>query len=198
MKNSTSNIPPKTIMSTMAEKQEMAGVPSSSSSSDSSMSGMNVSPMMRALNKAALIKARATIVNKFADPMDLDELLPYMAQLQKNMSIAEAQLNGAVQGKMDALKRAVDIMDESAEKLAAAKGRIVKTEERIVQANTAISTFEHLRRVHNARDNLQKVITQVEFFARAPERVAALKGINNLLYVVSSSPCSFKYIYTTH
>ena len=182
----------------MAEKQEMAGVPSSSSSSDSSMSGMNVSPMMRALNKAALIKARATIVNKFADPMDLDELLPYMAQLQKNMSIAEAQLNGAVQGKMDALKRAVDIMDESAEKLAAAKGRIVKTEERIVQANTAISTFEHLRRVHNARDNLQKVITQVEFFARAPERVAALKGINNLLYVVSSSPCSFKYIYTTH
>ena len=146
-------------------------------------SGMNVSPMMRGLNKAALIKARASIVNKFADPMDLDELLSYMAQLQKNMSIAEAQLNGAVQGKMDALKRAVDIMDESAEKLAAVKGRIVKTEERIVQANTAISTFEHLRRVHNARDNLQKVITQVEFFARAPERVAALKGMKYLLSV---------------
>ena len=158
----------------MAEKQEVVGVPLSS---NSNLSGMNVSPMMQGLNKAALIKARATIVSKFADPMDLDELLPYMAQLQKNMSIAEAQLNGAVQGKMDALKRAVDIMDESAEKLAAVKGRIVKTEERIVQANTAISTFEHLRRVHNARDNLQKVITQVEFFARAPERVAALKGM---------------------
>ena len=168
----------------MAEKQELGGAPLSSDSSN--MSGMNVSPMMRALNKAALIKARATIVNKFADPMDLDELLPYMAQLQKNMSIAEAQLNGAVQGKMDALKRAVDIMDESAEKLAAVKGRIVKTEERIVQANTAISTFEHLRRVHNARDNLQKVITQVEFFARAPERVAALKGLKYPLYLLST------------
>ena len=151
----------------MAEKQEVVGAPLSS---NSNLSGMNVSPMMQGLNKAALIKARATVVSKFADPMDLDELLPYM-------SIAEAQLNGAVQGKMDALKRAVDIMDESAEKLAAVKGRIVKTEERIVQANTAISTFEHLRRVHNARDNLQKVITQVEFFARAPERVAALKGM---------------------
>ena len=136
--------------------------------------------MMRGLNDAALVKARATIAKKFADPMDLDELVPFMAQLQKNMSIAEAQLNGAVQGKMDALKRAVDIMDESAEKLEAAKGRIARTEERIVHANTVISTFEHLRRVHNARENLQKVITQVEFFARAPERVAALKDqLNN-------------------
>ena len=80
------NTPNKTIMSSMAEKQEVVGVPLSS---NSNLSGMNVSPMMQGLNKAALIKARATIVSKFADPMDLDELLPYMAQLQKNMSIAE-------------------------------------------------------------------------------------------------------------
>ena len=31
-------------------------------------------------------------------------------QLQKQLAIAEAQLGGAVQGKLDALKRAVDLM----------------------------------------------------------------------------------------
>jgi hypothetical protein len=76
---------------------------------------------------------------------------------------------------MDALKRAVDLMDESAIKLLSARGRIAKTEERISQANTVISNFEYLRRVHHARDNLQKVIIQVEFFAKVPERVAYLK-----------------------
>ena len=44
--------------------------------------------------------------------------------------------------------------------------RIAKTEERIYQANTVISNFEYLRRVHHVRDNLQKVLTQVEFFSR--------------------------------
>jgi hypothetical protein len=52
-----------------------------------------------------------------------------------------------------------------------------RVDERIAQSNTAISNFEYLRRVHFARENLQKVISQVEFFARVPERVLELKTV---------------------
>ena len=108
---------------------------------------------MSTLNNHALEKDRAAIAKKFKDPIDLDELHLYTSSLQKNMIVAESQLEGAVQGKkkMDVLSRAVNLMDESAVKLSSAQGRIAKTEERMLQANAVISNFEYLRRVHHTR-----------------------------------------------
>ena len=53
--------------------------------------------MMESLNSQALEKARSAIARKFKDPIDLDELNLYTSTLQKNMSIADTQLSGAVQ-----------------------------------------------------------------------------------------------------
>lgn len=139
--------------------------------------GPTLSPMMEALNEEALEKARSMIARKFQNPVDIEQISTAMYQQMKIMAAAESQLNAAVQGKMDALKRAVDLMDESSLKLTAFANNMKVTDERIAQTNTYIAKYEYLKRVHNARDNLEKVISQVEFFARVPEKVASLREI---------------------
>ena len=60
---------------------------------------------------------------------------------------ADSQLNVTVGGKLDALKRAVDLMDESTIKLDYFTQNMKKTDEKIEAVNTTISNFEHLKRV---------------------------------------------------
>ena len=72
---------------------------------------------MEALNAEALKNARAAVAARFADASSLDDVGTYRALVQKNLAAAESKLNVAVQGKLDALKRAVDLMDESSAKL---------------------------------------------------------------------------------
>jgi hypothetical protein len=79
--------------------------------------GYKISPAMKALNDEALVNARKLIAEKFADPIDLDALPKLSLELSKKLSSADSQLSGAVQGKLDALKKAVDLMDECSSKL---------------------------------------------------------------------------------
>jgi hypothetical protein len=130
---------------------------------------------MQSLTEQALLKARRTIAENFADPDALDGLGVLSFQLEKQLQAAESQLNNAVQSKLDSLKRAVDLMDESTLKLTKLSSNISRIDEKIAQTNTAISNYDNLKRVHNARDNLSKVISQVEFFAKVPERVEFLR-----------------------
>lgn len=144
---------------------------------------------MQSLTQIALQKARDTISQNFADPSSLDEIGVLSLQMEKQLLAAEEQLNGAVQSKLDSLKRAVDLMDESAVKLNILAANINKIDEKIAQTNTAISNYESLKRVHNARDNLSKVIAQVEFFAKVPERAKELKEL------LDKNPSSLKEVY---
>lgn len=130
---------------------------------------------MQSLSDQAIAKARKTIADKFSDPNALEELGTMGFNLEKNLLEVEGQLNGAVQSKLDSLKRAVDLMDESATKLTLLSTSIARTDERIALTNTAISNFANLKRAANARENLRKVLDQVDFFASVPERVAALR-----------------------
>ena len=68
---------------------------------------------MEALNKQALENARRSVAARFSETSSLDDLGTYRSQLQKQQAAAESKLNVAVSGKLDALKRAVDLMDES-------------------------------------------------------------------------------------
>lgn len=43
-------------------------------------------------------------------------------------------------------------------------------ERKISDTNTSISNYEKLKKVHNVRDNLKKVIQFVEYFARVPDK----------------------------
>ena len=53
----------------------------------------------------------------------------------------------------------------------------------------AISNYDNLKRVHHARDNLSKVISQVEFFAKVPERVSHLREL------VDNHPSKLKEVF---
>ena len=75
------------------------------------------------------------------------------------------------------MKRAADIMSESSEKIDQTYKLVSRIDGRIAETNTCISNYETLKRVHYARENLKKVITQVEFFAKVPNRVDYLKTI---------------------
>ena len=60
----------------------------------------------------------------------------------------------------------VDLMDESAVRLSQLSVSMSRVDEKVAETNTAISKFENLKKVQNVKENLQKVIEQVEFFAK--------------------------------
>lgn len=132
---------------------------------------------MENLNKQALANARKSIAARFSETSHLDDLESYRNLIQKQLVSADSKLNVAVQGKLDALKRAVDLMDESASKLNQFTKNMAWINDRINQTCTSISNYEHLRKVHHARENLNKVISQVDFFGRVPERIAVLRQL---------------------
>lgn len=130
---------------------------------------------MEKLNKIARERARATVARAFPDPGSLDEIAQMDSQLEKSLHAVEGQLKSAMQSKLDSLKRAVDLMDESAAKLNKISVNIVAIDEKIAKTNTQISNYYYLKRAHNARDNLMKVIQQVQFFAEVPQKVQELR-----------------------
>lgn len=88
------SLPRKTILST--QQTILSSIESNKNAQPAASSSL-ISPMMESLNSQALEKARSAIARKFKDPIDLDELNLYTSTLQKNMSIADTQLSGAVQ-----------------------------------------------------------------------------------------------------
>ncbi len=120
---------------------------------------------MEALTIEAKQRARNAIVKRFKDSVDLENIaagtIPFYsvlpsfyllshsvcAQYNKSLLSADSQLNVTVGGKLDALKRAVDLMDESTMKLDNFTQNMKKTDEKIEAVNTTISNFEYLKRV---------------------------------------------------
>jgi myosin heavy subunit len=145
--------------------------------------------MQQRLSKEGLDKARHTISKTFHDPNTLEELGGLAYNLEKQLSLVEGQLNSAVSNKLDSLKRAVDLMDESVVKLNKVSTNITKIDEKIAVTNTSISNFEKLKRVQNAKENLTKVIDQVEFFIKVPERV------EELVKMLQEKPLSLKEVF---
>lgn len=88
------SLPRKTILST--QQTILSSIESNKNAQPAASSSL-ISPMMESLNSQALEKARSAIARKFKDPIDLDELNLYTSTLQKNMSVADTQLSGAVQ-----------------------------------------------------------------------------------------------------
>lgn len=114
---------------------------------------------------------------KVAEQSNITELSDLRAAALRELALAESQLNGAVQGKLDALKRSVDLMEESTMKLAGFTETMNDVESRIQKTNTLIVSYPHIRKIQNARDNLNKVIAQVESFLNVPDRVAELRSL---------------------
>lgn len=133
-----------------------------------------MSELMLKLNQGATKKARSIVASKYSNSGDLDELSNHISQLQKELSLAESQLNVSVNGKLDALKKAKDIMDLSSKKLSSFQSSLHDIDNKITSSNTIISNYEYLKRANNAEENISKVKSQVEFFAKVPDRVKEL------------------------
>ena len=151
--------------------------------------GGGVTATMKSLNELALKRARAMVVKRFQTPLDLDDSSSAAYQIHKQATAAAAQLNGAVQTKLDALKRAADLMDESALKLTKLSDIIREIDLRIQVTNTVISNYEYLRRVHNVRDNLGRVLANIDFFTKVPDLVDGLSR------ALDSDPTQLKEIF---
>ena len=145
--------------------------------------------MLDLLNIEATNRARQAIAARFTDPGSIDDISSLRSQLQKQLATAESQLNHAVQSKLDALKRAVDIMADSSERLENVSSILSSVDNRIMQTNTSMSKFEYLKKVHYAKENLQKVVSQVEFFAKVPEKVEELNE------TLDNDPIQLKEVY---
>lgn len=141
--------------------------------------GYTASPLMHALNEEGLLRARKMLTRRFVEGSSLDEVSTLRAELLAKLSSAEAKLKSAVEGKLDSLKRAVDLMEESTYKLTDLNHKMNSTEKRIALTDTTISNYSNVKRIHFARDNIDKVIYQVEFFTKIPETVATQRAILN-------------------
>ena len=148
-----------------------------------------LTPMMASLNNLAKEKARAMIRKKFKDPLDLDDIGSLTRAMRKQSIVADSQLNGSVQSKLEALKRAADLMDAASSKLGEISHTMKNIDGRVAASNTTISKFPHLRKVHNVRDNVGKVLDQIDFFAKVPEIVKELKK------VIDSEPLRLKEVF---
>jgi hypothetical protein len=138
---------------------------------------MKVSPMMLSLNNEAQGQARLMIQKKFQEFSSLEDISTLRNELQYKLAEADAKLKSAVEGKLDSLKRAVDLMEESSGKLNEFTETIDRIEGRILTTNTAITQYPNLKRIHYAKDNLNKVIEQVKFVGNIPNRVKELRRI---------------------
>ena len=134
-----------------------------------------ISKSLQILKNVALLKARANIAAKFKSPTDLQDVSTYRAQIEKNLLIEESKLSTVVQGKLDALKRSVDLMDEAAEKLSIFSRTMAEVDQKVAETNTDISRFNHLKRSANIRENLQRVITHIDYLVAVPQKVQALQ-----------------------
>ncbi len=144
---------------------------------------------MDTLSDQARKRAREMIRNKFSSVDQLDDTGILASQLEKELNIVNAKLNSEVQSKLDSLKSAVDLMDESETKLTKLFKNITKIDEKIALTNTTISKTERLKYAHNARDNITKVMDQVKFFVNVPQRVDQLKEL------LSSNPLHLREVF---
>jgi hypothetical protein len=74
---------------------------------------------------------------------------------------ADSQLNSAVQGKLDSLKRAVDLMDESTAKLTKLSINISRIDEKIAITNTGQSSYLNLIIVTKMMMMMMMIVTMI-------------------------------------
>jgi chromosome segregation ATPase len=146
---------------------------------------------LKAIKEKAVLDVRETISQQFVDPSKLDELPLLISELEKKLQTAESKLNSAVQSKLDSLKRSVDLMDESSSKLSKLSATMNRVDRKIAETNSSIANFRCLSKVHNARENIDKTIKQVEFFAEVPRRVNFLRNL------LDEDPANLKEVCST-
>ena len=157
-----------------------------------------ISPLMQSLNQTALDKARQKIKKKFSEPSALEDIAVHRVDAAKKLSAAEAQLTNAVKSKLNSLKYAEDMMNESTTRLLSFCDIVEKVEYNIFKTNTTISSFTRVSAVHFARENLNKVIQQVEFFTHISDSVLSLRkilAVALLVYINATNIDLFCYLF---
>lgn len=142
---------------------------------------------MQILKNKSILISRNKISEKFQNSSDLSELSTIRSNYDKQLVIIDSTLNLLIQGKLDNLKKSIDLIDESIIKLSHFSNTMINVNTKIMNTNTDISKFPYLKRVHNIRDNLTKVINQIEYFNQVPDKCKKLLVILNNLDLSNST-----------
>ena len=68
---------------------------------------------MQILKNKSILISRNKISEKFKNPSDLSEISTIRSNYEKQLVIVDSTLNLLIQGKLDNLKKSVDLIDES-------------------------------------------------------------------------------------
>ena len=105
--------------------------------------------MIEEIRQQALEKARTRIAFLFTDSHSFENHIPIIrAQVMKSLSQSESLLHMTVQNKLDSLKRAVDLMEDSSLKLDGFTSNMKRIDERILQTNSTLSQYKYLKNVN--------------------------------------------------
>ena len=146
---------------------------------------------MQEVEKSAKERARLAIAERFSGitTTSREDIALLRSQLRNQLLSTTSQLNQNVQSRLDAMKRAVDIMSVTEEKVSNTFTIMKNIDQNIQDTSIDIAKFETLKRAHFARENLHKVLAQVDFFARVPDRISELYGL------LEGEPYRLKEIY---
>lgn len=141
--------------------------------------------MLRSVIDEGKDLARKNLNEKFKNQSSLDDLDSYTVYLEKELNKVNNLLNSTIQNKLDSLKRAVDFMDDSSNRLMKLTQDISAVDQKIMTSDTSIIKYNKLKRIQNAKTNLTLVLKQIELFFKIPYQVKNLLNIlkTNELYL---------------
>ena len=110
---------------------------------------------MQEVEKSAKERARLAIAERFSGitTTSREDIALLRSQLRNQLLSTTSQLNQNVQSRLDAMKRAVDIMSVTEEKVSNTFTIMKNIDQSIQDTSIDIAKFETLKRAHFAREN---------------------------------------------
>ncbi|CAM9404257.1 unnamed protein product [Chrysoparadoxa australica] len=132
---------------------------------------------------------RKSVVSKIKELSSLEELRELRSEYRRKLAAIEGQLSGVVRTRLDGVKRARDLIEDSAAQIAELHGQFSKMEDLSRDCQGLFVSYPHIKSIHHARSNLGLTAHLVEYFFTMPRQVEILKE------VLREQPEQLKYVY---
>ncbi|CAM9700388.1 unnamed protein product, partial [Phaeothamnion confervicola] len=127
--------------------------------------------------KKAEQSAKVLVERRFKEPANLEDLRDVRGEYRRRLAATDSQLSTVVRGRLDGVKRARDLIEDSAAQTADLQAQFAKMEALSRDCRGLFGTYPHIKRLHHARSNLASTARLVEFFFAIPARAQALTDL---------------------
>jgi exocyst complex component 3 len=138
--------------------------------------------------RVAWDSARRLVEKKFKEPASLEDIREMRAEYRRKLNATESQLSSAVRSRLDGVKRARDLIQESSEKIEELHAQFGEMEQLSRDCRGLFGKYPHIKTLHHARRNLAVTAHLVEYFYTIPSKAAAL------LELLQAQPDQVKYV----